>query len=165
MDRRTALQLFGGAVAIGAAPASAWAAAGLSAVDRMAIQDVLNQWMWAMDTGDGASLLRTMTPDGRIVDRRGAASPAATFAKNYAGPTARRGRIHELQINDVRSDGRGVKTKSYWATVSWKAGDPAPLVDGLGTYTDTLVRRDGGWRIAERVIGTWDSSTVNVAKL
>ena len=92
MDRRTALQTLGGgaALAFGGMPVAAWAASGLAAVDRLAIQDVLHQWVWAMDTGDAAALVRTMTPDARVVDRRGRA-PRTRAAARWRAGSARAG--------------------------------------------------------------------------
>ena len=45
-----------------------WRAGGLPVEDRIAIQDLIARYAWALDTGDVDSLVACFTPDARVIE-------------------------------------------------------------------------------------------------
>jgi hypothetical protein len=160
MHRRAVLQSGLGAAALAGA---AWAEApGLSAADRLEIQDLLSRALWATDTGDAESLAGTTTLSASIQDEHGRSWSPRAYAAHLAGAGHRPGMLHEAQVNRVRSAGGKVIVESYWSAMSWPEGAPDPGLEDLAICTDTCVQEAGRWRIAERRIRPWNSATVHV---
>lgn len=133
----------------------------LTIEDRLAIEDLLRAYARAMDFGDIDAVPQLFTDDGQVRDISGATWDAATggprgFATRWLTPPgARRGQhwMQHMRFEPLSED--ACRVLSYWFSARWTAESPAPAMNALGLYTDTVVRQNGRWRIQEKVIERW----------
>ncbi|PEQ14662.1 hypothetical protein B2G71_03665 [Novosphingobium sp. PC22D] len=122
--------------------------------DREDIIERINLYGLAMDTRRWDLFDRVFTADCDV--DYGATShwtDRASFKRDF-------GSFHELfdatqhvmtnHLVAVEGDRANSHTYGMWRLIRHAAGNP-PVWDGSGTYDDTWVRTDAGWRIAKRV--------------
>ena len=133
----------------------------LSTSDRLAIQDVVSRYCWALDTGDVEDFVACFTHDAELV--WDAFDQPVSFAghdalRHFAGflrdQPATAGRQHSVTNLLVEADGDGAHGKAY-VTVALRQGHGPHLLNVMGWYEDTYAREDGDWKIARRVIRDW----------
>lgn len=135
----------------------------LAVEDRLAIQDLISAYSWALDTGDVEGLVACFTPDARLIEEvfdepdvweghegiRG-------LAKHYFNVPNFPGRQHH--VTQVQFDGGGdrVNVRAF-AFVTECHGEPPYLLRFAGWYEDVVVKgADGRWLFESRVIRLWD---------
>jgi hypothetical protein len=128
------------------------------------IYDLLNRYVWHMDTGDIDGVIGCFTADGEVRDVNGKRwgkedGGASGFANHYINRPNRAGGQHWIQpmLMDELDDGYLVRT--YWHSLKWEMNPDRRFVRTLGLYTDTVVKVKGEWRIKDRVIDPWNSDT------
>lgn len=130
--------------------------------DRLAIAEVLARYCRGIDRCEAALLAQVFTPDAQIDYGDGAKSPAETIPGLMAGLGAMRLTQHNISNTVIQIIGTAAKAETNCVALHLI---PTPegeielpeielpeieLVVG-GRYLDTLVKTNGGWRIAERL--------------
>ena len=130
--------------------------------------NALYTWALGYDSEDAALMRSAFTDDARFVFFleaggeplifEGIDEVMDLFLGALAGQTDQRRHVTTNPVME-RIDGRTVKVTSYLVLISILASDPTPLVVlTTGVYQDTVVRRQGLWRIRERIL-TLDGSS------
>jgi hypothetical protein len=121
--------------------------------DRLAIAETLALYCRAIDRCDGTLLAEVFTLDARIDYGDGVKSPAETIPALMAGLGAMRLTQHNISNTVIRFTGDA----SAKAETNCVALHIIPAPEGEvevtvgGRYLDRLERREGRWRIAERL--------------
>lgn len=134
----------------------------LTVGDRIAINDLLARYAWALDTGDVDALVACFTPDAVLVeevfedaDRWQGHDGIRRLAEHYRDAPGFPGRQHYIGQTLVEGDGRQCKVRSYTFLTECR-GEPPYVVRFAGYYEDQAVKADGEWRFSERIIRLWD---------
>src|SRR5215469_5235890 len=134
----------------------------LSVEDRIAIQDLIARYAWALDTGDVDSLVACFTPDAVVIeevfedpDRWEGHEGVRRLAQHYGSSPGFPGRQHHVSQSLVEGDGERCSVKSF-AFVTECRGEPPYTLRFTGYYDDLLVKAGGEWLFKERVIRLWD---------
>lgn len=138
------------------------AAGSLSVEDRLAIQDLLARYAWALDTGDVDGLVACFAPEAVVIedvfeepDRWEGHEGIRRLAEHYRNAPGFPGRQHHVSQCLMEGDGERASAKSF-AFVTECHGEPPYTLRFTGYYEDKLVKRDGRWLFLERVIRLWD---------
>ncbi|PZN34059.1 MAG: hypothetical protein DIU71_03505 [Proteobacteria bacterium] len=134
----------------------------LSVEDRIAIQDLIARYAWALDTGDVDAFVACFTPDCVVIeevfeepDRWEGHVGVRRLAEHYRNAPGFPGRQHHVSQSIVTGAGDRCTVKSF-AFVTECRGEPPYTLRFAGYYDDQLVRLDGEWLFRERVIRLWD---------
>jgi ketosteroid isomerase-like protein len=124
---------------------------------RTEIENALYRWAWAYDECDLEAFLEALTEDAtvKVEDAGGGiVGPlvghdeiGAFFGSRLAVRTDARRHITTNVIIDAESEDEAT-TRCYLTLVKYEDG--LPTLAGTGWYRDTLVKRDGVWRIKDR---------------
>ena len=60
------------------------------------------------------------------------------------------------------AEGGGYRVISYWVSMQWDAEGDRKFIRAMGSYRDTCVKVDGQWRIKEKIIDPWNSTSAPV---
>ena len=136
--------------------------AALTIADRIAIQDLIARYAWALDTGDTDSLAACFTPDCVVIeevfedpDRWEGREGVRKLGEHYKNSPGFPGRQHHVSQSIVAGDAARCSVKSF-AFVTECKGEPPYTLRFTGYYDDRLVKVDGEWLFHERVIRLWD---------
>jgi ketosteroid isomerase-like protein len=136
--------------------------AALSVADRIAIQDLIARYAWALDTGEVEALVRCFTPDCVVIeevfedpDRWEGHEGVRRLGEHYRNAAGFPGRQHHVSQSLVEGEGERAAVKSF-AFVTECRGEPPYTLRFTGYYDDRLLKRDGQWLIRERTIRLWD---------
>lgn len=129
--------------------------------DRLAIAETLALYCRAIDRCDAALLAEVFTPDARIDYGDGAKSVTETIPGLMAGLGAMRVTQHNISNTVIRFTGEArAKAETHCVAlhiIPAPAGDIELTVGGR--YLDRLEKREGRWRIAERLyVMDWNRS-------
>lgn len=137
-------------------------AAPLSLDDRIAIQDLVARYAWALDTGDIDALIACFTPDARIVeevfedpDIWEGHDGIRRISEHYRNAKGFPGRQHHTSQLLVEGDGEAADARSF-VFVTECHGEPPYLLRFTGYYQDKVVKTGGAWLFKERIIRLWD---------
>jgi len=142
----------------------------LHVADRLALQDLIAAYSWALDTGDEEALVACFTPDARMVEEvfedpdiweghdgiRG-------LARHYFNAPGFPGRQHHVtQIQFTPQEDRSVNMRSF-AFVTECEGEPPYVLRFTGWYEDHAVKgEDGQWRFRSRKVRLWDGAVLSL---
>jgi hypothetical protein len=120
--------------------------------DRLAIAETLALYCRGIDRCDGALLSAVFTPDARIDYGDGARSPDDTIPGLIAALGAMRLTQHNISNTVMRLSGDMAKAETNCVALHILSATEGEieLVVG-GRYLDRLEKREGRWRIAERL--------------
>lgn len=120
-------------------------------LDRQAIVDCIHRYARGVDRGDADLLRSAYHPDA--VEDHGAFIGEVDGLVAFLAWAHRPFDGYQRFVTNVtvELDGDEAHAESYWLCVLRREAAGPLLVDG-GRYVDRLERRDGGWRIAERVV-------------
>lgn len=140
----------------------------LAIEDRIALQDLIAAYSWALDTGDVEGLVACFTPDARMSEEvfdepdvweghdgiRG-------IAEHYRDAAGFPGRQHHVtQVQYMPQEDGSCKMRSF-AFVTECNGEPPYLLRFAGWYDDLAVRdTDGQWRFQQRTVRLWDGEVL-----
>ena len=120
--------------------------------DRLAIAETLALYCRGIDRCDGVQLAAVFTPDAKVDYGNGAAPIGETITGLMAGLGAMRLTQHNITNTVMRLEGDQARAETHCVALHIV---PTPdgeieLVVG-GRYLDRLEKRQGQWRIAERL--------------
>jgi len=130
--------------------------------DRVAIQDLIAQYCWALDTGDVETFVSCFTPDAVLVEEvfedpdvwKGHEG-LRELIEHYANSAGFPGRQHHVTQTQVTGDAHQCHVRSF-AFVTECRGEPPYTIRFTGYYEDQVVKVDGEWLFRERYIRLWD---------
>jgi 3-phenylpropionate/cinnamic acid dioxygenase small subunit len=160
----------GGAGGGGAGGASGGEGTGVARrlADRQEIAELCARYAAALDSRDWALLESCFTPSPVFVYPGGRLEGfAAIGRRTSAALTPLTATQHLLGTHVADVDGDTARSVCYFQAQHVRAGTPGGETYVIaGSYTDTLVRTAGGWKIAERVQAyTWrDGNRAVVAR-
>jgi hypothetical protein len=130
-------------------------------VDRAAILEVMQKYVWSVDSLDADGYVSVFTEDA-VIDSNGSLSQGhdairrvvTGLASRYAALRAEGkppGRLYHVISNERVSftTPNEAVYRSYWQTLR-KGQDGRYVAGGFGTSEDHLVKRQGQWRIKLR---------------
>jgi len=139
----------------------------LTVADRIAINDLLAEYAWALDTGDVDSLVSCFTPDAVVIeevfedpDRWEGRDNIRRFAEHYRNVPNFPGRQHHISQLVVQGDAKRCSARSF-AFVTECQGEPPYTLRFAGYYDDKLVKVRNRWLFRERVIRLWDGEVLS----
>lgn len=121
---------------------------------REQIHDVLVRYCRAVDRGD-LDLLRSVYHEGATDDHgifRGAGHEFAEWILGQPGRDELVTQHHLTNSMVVVVDTDEATAETYFVAVHRRPGTPPSIGRFGGRYLDRLIRRDGVWRVAERVV-------------
>ena len=127
--------------------------------DRAGIENLLGKYAKAVDFGTPEEYASLFTKDGVIhmqgkdFEGRDAIQKmiSPVLAKPAEGAPPRRRLRHILSNVDIELNGDTATVFESWATIS-KGADGRVVIGAIGHYTDTVVKVNGQWLFAKRVI-------------
>lgn len=141
--------------------------ASLTPEDRLAIQDLLARYGWALDTGDIDAFVNCFAPDGVMVeevfeepDVWEGRSGIRRLAEHYATIPNFPGRQHWCGNTLFEPRGAGRVHARSFAMVTECRGEPPYLLRFCGWYEDELVRLAEGWHFQRRTVRLWDGKVL-----
>jgi len=132
----------------------------LTAEDLVGVYNLISRYARALDTRDYAAYIENFLPAGVLIDQSTGARcegrqqimdylDARDASGSYSDP-----RQHVVSLPNVEGDGSECTAHTYWHVILRKAGE-TPSIWSFGEYIDRIVKADGRWYFAERVIWHW----------
>jgi len=138
----------------------------LTVADRIAINDLLAEYAWALDTGDVDALVACFTSEAVVIeevfedaDRWEGRDNIRRFAEHYRKVPNFPGRQHHLSQLIVKGDSKRCSARSF-AFVTECHGEPPYTLRFTGYYEDKLVKVSNRWLFHERIIRLWDGEVL-----
>ncbi|HTR46354.1 MAG TPA: nuclear transport factor 2 family protein [Verrucomicrobiae bacterium] len=138
----------------------------LTLADRIAINDLIADYGWALDTGDVDALVACFIPDAVVIeevfedpDRWEGRDNIRRFAEHYRNVPSFPGRQHHVTQLQVKGDSRRCSARSF-AFVTECQGEPPYTLRFTGYYEDQLVKVRNRWLFSARTIRLWDGEVL-----
>jgi hypothetical protein len=135
---------------------------GMTVADRIAIQDLLARYAWALDTGDVDGFVACFTPDAIVIeeifeepDRWEGHANLRRLAEHYRNVPDFPGRQHHVSQVLAEGDARRCAVRSFTFVTECR-GEPPYLLRFAGYYEDEAVKVRGEWLFMRRIIRLWD---------
>jgi hypothetical protein len=136
--------------------------------DRIALQDLIAAYSWALDTGDAEGLVACFTEDCVMSEEvfedpdvwEGHAGIRGLM-KHYANAPGFPGRQHHVTQVQYRPQADGSVKMRGFAFVTECEGEPPYVLRFTGYYDDHAVKgTDGQWRFKRRIVRLWDGEVL-----
>jgi len=141
-------------------------ARGLTVADRIAIQDLLARYAWALDTGDVDGFIACFTPDAVVIeevfeepDRWEGHANLRRLAEHYKRVPDFPGRQHHVSQVLAEGDAKRCAVRSFTFVTECR-GEPPYILRFAGYYEDRAVKVRGDWLFAQRIIRLWDGAVL-----
>ena len=142
----------------------------LSIEDRLALQDLIAAYSWALDTGDVDGLVACFTEDARMIeevfeepDIWAGHDGIRGLAQHYFNAPGFPGRQHHVTQTQFTPRADGAVTMRSFAFVTECKGEPPYLLRFTGWYDDVAVKgNDGRWRFRSRKVRLWDGEVLKL---
>jgi ketosteroid isomerase-like protein len=138
----------------------------LTLADRIAVNDLMAQYAWALDTGDVDALVACFTADAVVIeevfedpDRWEGRDNIHRFADHFRRVPNFPGRQHHISQLIVSGNSKRCSARSF-VFVTECQGEPPYMVRFAGYYDDKLVKVRNRWFFRERVIRLWDGEVL-----
>ncbi|HXW63237.1 MAG TPA: nuclear transport factor 2 family protein [Candidatus Acidoferrales bacterium] len=138
----------------------------LTVADRIAINDLMAQYAWALDTGDVDRLVACFTANAVVIeevfeepDRWEGRDNIRRFAEHFRHVPNFPGRQHHLSQLIVKGNSKRCSARSF-VFVTECQGEPPYTLRFTGYYDDQLVKVGSRWLFRERVIRLWDGEVL-----
>jgi len=130
----------------------------MSADDRLDVIDVLATYPRCLDSGDVEGLAEVFAPDA-VLDAMNGSFSGLTAIFDWARGLIAGGRVgasppqlvHFVGLPSVEGDSQRCTAQTYSVIITYSP-EKAITVPLVGSYHDTLVKKDGKWRIQHRLI-------------
>ncbi len=134
----------------------------IEASDYFAIQHLVSSYVWALDTGDLATLSQLFTDDALLQDTSGTEHFGKDNILAYFSSLTRsakfRGRQHHIDHPLFERTQEGYICRSYWTVTKWDAVAATKLIEVAGHSRDIYVNTSSGWLMRERRLYYWTST-------
>jgi ketosteroid isomerase-like protein len=141
-------------------------AAPLTTEDRIAINDLLARYAWALDTGDVDTFVSCFTPTAVVIeevfeeaDRWEGSDGLRRLAEHFRNVPNFPGRQHHVSQLLVEGDNARCSARSF-VFVTECRGEPPYIVRFAGYYDDQIVKSAGRWLFQQRIIRLWDGEVL-----
>lgn len=136
--------------------------------DRLALDDLIADYAWALDTGDTEALVRCFTEDAVVTeavfedpDIWEGHEGIRAFADHYFGAPGFAGRQHHVTQTQFTAVSQGAVSMRSFAFVTECEGEPPYVLRFAGWYEDEAVKVDRAeWRFKRRTIRLWDGEVL-----
>jgi hypothetical protein len=142
------------------------AAAPLTTEDRIAINDLLARYAWALDTGDVDEFVACFTPTAIVTeevfeepDRWEGTDGIRALIQHFRSVPNFPGRQHHVSQLLVEGDASRCSARSF-VFVTECRGEPPYILRFAGYYHDQLVKSNGRWLFQQRIIRLWDGEVL-----
>ncbi len=141
-------------------------AGALTVEDRIAINDLLARYAWALDTGDVDALVACFTPTAVVIeevfeepDRWEGADGIRRLGEHFRNVPNFPGRQHHVSQLLVEGDNARCSARSF-VFVTECRGEPPYVLRFTGYYDDQLAKLNGRWLFEQRIIRLWDGEVL-----
>ena len=126
----------------------------LSAADIIEIQNLYSDYNFAIDFGDAEAWAACFTPDGSLHSGFGEPTTGTDALVEFGAGTHAMlpGARHQVANLAIRGDGDEATGRCYLQMYNTAGGAAETALVISGVYEDRLVRHEGAWRFAERVM-------------
>ena len=141
----------------------------LAIEDRIALQDLIANYSWALDTGDADALVACFTEDCRMMeevfddpDIWDGHDGIRGLMAHYGNAPRFPGRQHHVtQVQYFPQNDGSMKLRGF-AFVTECHGEPPYTLRFCGYYSDHAVKdTDGEWRFKTRTVRLWDGEVLS----
>ena len=140
----------------------------LSIEDRLALQDLIADYGWALDTGDIEGVVACFTADARMTeevfedpDVWDGHDGIRALTRHYFNAPGFPGRQHHVTQTQYRPQADGAVAMRSFAFVTECEGEPPYTLRFTGWYDDVAVKGvDGKWRFRRRTVRLWDGDVL-----
>lgn len=141
--------------------------------DRAEIDDLYNEYLWALDTGDSDAFVDTFFDDATILEdqpdgstwRGSGHGDVRAFVRKYHDDPAFPGHQHRETTRVIRPDAQGRpdtwELRSYVFATRFDVETHSANLYWSGYYRDVVAKRDGEWRFVERWIAPWKGDVLS----
>jgi len=130
--------------------------------DRLAIEDLYADYVWALDSGDVTGFLALFTDDAEFGDTTGnryqGHAAIGKYVTQLVNSAPFRGRQHILSGMRFDQTGDRIGVKAYWLVTKWAKATGAKTVEVSGWSDDAFVKVAGQWRFSRRVVHYWSDT-------
>lgn len=127
--------------------------------DRIAIDDLYADYVWALDSGDVKQFLTLFADDAIFGDTAGnryqGHAAIGKYVTGLVNLPAFRGRQHYLSGLRFEQTGVRIGVKGYWLVTKWTKATGAKAVEVAGWSDDAFVKIAGQWRFSQRIVHYW----------
>jgi hypothetical protein len=119
--------------------------------DQLAIQQLAARYNHAIDGGDGVAYADTFVDDG-VLDAGELVLSGRRALEQFASafPTSVRSPRHVATSLVIEGNDRDAELRAYVQMYALVGDPPHPEITASGTYRDSLVKLDDGWRFVRR---------------
>lgn len=131
--------------------------------DRLAIEDLFSDYVWALDSGDVPAFLALFTDDGVFGDTAGNRYKGHKQIERYVTDLVTssrfKGRMHHITAKrfTARPDGR-IGVTSYWLVTKWARATGDKSVEVSGHADDAFEKVNSRWRFCQRIVHYWNDT-------
>ncbi len=136
--------------------------AALAIEDRLAIEDLYADYVWALDSGDVKSFLALFTDDAVFGDTAGnrykGHGAIGAYVTDLVNSERFRGRQHIISGKRFSVDASRIGVRAYWLVTKWAKATGAKTLEVSGHSDDAFVTVDGRWRFEQRIVHYWNDT-------
>lgn len=130
--------------------------------DRLAIEDLYADYVWALDSGDLPAFLALFTADAVFGDTAGnryvGHDAIGGYVSRLIASAPFKGRQHFLSAMRFDQAGGSIGVKGYWLVTKWAKESGAKTIEVAGWSDDAFVNVAGRWRFSQRIVHYWSDT-------
>jgi 3-phenylpropionate/cinnamic acid dioxygenase small subunit len=131
----------------------------MTAADKQGVMDLIARYAICIDSGDLDGYVANFVPDG-AVEWAGGGAVGHEAIRRWVGGLMASGRIggepaqtrHFVGLPYITADSQRCTARTYVIIFSLPHGEQTIAIPSVGSYTDTCVKTEAGWRFEKRVI-------------
>jgi uncharacterized protein (TIGR02246 family) len=128
--------------------------------DRIAIEDLYADYVWALDSGDIPGFLKLFTENGVFGDTAGnrynGQEGIRGYLKSLTSRPEFRGRQHILSSPRYTAKGDEIGVTAFWHVFKWVKATGLKTVEVTGHSDDIFVKNRGRWLFSQRLVHYWN---------
>ncbi len=128
--------------------------------DRIAIEDLYADYVWALDSGNIPGFLKLFVEKGVFGDTAGNRYTGHDAIRGYLnGLIARpefRGRQHIISSLRFAANSEQIGVTAFWHVFKWAKATGVKTVEVTGHSDDIFVKNSGRWLFSQRLVHYWN---------